>query len=141
LDDLVKRSRETLFFPEVAGRPRHPFLFWQHWLLDRDSASISAVEQPLRCQEVKIPASSVHGNLELIRNLSDRHLVSNAKEAQKLMVPFQRKRGTNCIGAGILSLSTERVHGRVKPDLKERKARIIDTFVGVMIVLTLHVFM
>jgi hypothetical protein len=94
LNDLVERSRETPFFAEVAGRPLDPLLFWQHWLLDRDSASISAVKQPLRCQEVKIPARRIHGNLELTRNFSNRNLISNAKEAQKFTMPFDRERRT-----------------------------------------------
>src|SRR6476619_1267271 len=116
----------------MAGHLLQTPLSLRRWLLNRDSASVGASEQPLRCQKVKIPAGSVYGNLELIRNFSDRHLVSNTKEAQKLMVPFHRKRRTNCIGARILSVSTERVHGSVKPDLKEGEVRIIETFVRVM---------
>jgi hypothetical protein len=31
------------------------------------------------CQQVKTPAGAVHGNLEMIRDFSDRQLTSNAK--------------------------------------------------------------
>jgi hypothetical protein len=82
--------------------------------LDRDSASVSAGEQPLRCQKVKISPRSVHGNLEVICDFPDRHLIANAKEVQKLTVPFDRECGTNRIGARILFLRIERVHGKLK---------------------------
>src|SRR6202008_1702979 len=91
------RSRKAPFF-KGTGYPSHALASLRHRLFRCDSAPVSTVEHALACQEVEIPPRSIHGNFKMIREFSDCQLTSNAKEAQKLPVPFDRK----CLTKGIV---------------------------------------